>query len=156
MKNNTLRQRRRVATECKDDGLTEQSHAKSCDIHNILTQYEKTGVITHNAKHQGQYMDYPNSHDFKAMMDTVAEAKSMFESIPATIRKDFANDAGRFLDFMQNEDNREAIEAYGFTTNHLPPLPEVDATPAGGGDSPLPSGEEQTSEQRVREERQRR
>lgn len=139
-----LRARRSVKTEVKDDGLTEQSHQRSCEIHNILNQYERTGVITHSSKYQAQYMHFPDGQDFKTMMDTVATATSMFEEIPSGVRKQFNNDPAVFLDFIQNPDNREAITEMGFTTEHLPPPEENQALPAGGAE-PLPSGDEPTS-----------
>lgn len=130
----TRKSTERVKTRAHDDKLlTEQSHKQSCDIHTIMRKYEKTGMVTHLANYSGQYMDMASAPDFQTAQTILAETRSMFETIPARIRADFDNDPGRFLDFIQNRHNREAIANYGFSTDHLPPVenpPAVPPTPA--------------------------
>lgn len=141
---NTRETRRSRIDFKKDKGLTEQSHKDSCDIRNIMRKYEKTGVLDHNAKHAGRYMDMPTPVDFKEAMDIIASANSMFESVPAEIRADFNNNPATFLAFMQNAENREKIKEYGFDVSHIPEpavkaaenpteVGEVTASPAEGG-----------------------
>lgn len=103
-----------------EPSMTEMSHAKSCDIHNIMKKYEKTGVLDHVSQYEGSYMDYGSIPDFHQAHKMIAEANSMFETVPARIRADFDNDPTKFVDFMQNPDNREQIEAYGLSASHLP------------------------------------
>lgn len=131
MAKQNFRERRPVQVKNFDKGLTEQSHKDSCDIHNILKKYERTGIIEHTRKYEGQYMDFPDSIEFHDMMNRVAAAKSMFESIPASVRQKFHNDPGEFVDFMQDESNRDKIAEMGFSTEHLPPVePPQAAEPA--------------------------
>lgn len=112
-----------------DPGYTEQAHKDEVDIHNIMRKYEKTGVIKHNAAFEGQYMDMTGALDYTDAQNLIAEGKSMFETVPSGIRQDFDNDSSKFVDFMQDENNRSQIEAYGFTTTHLPPVVEQEAPP---------------------------
>lgn len=105
-----------------DESMTEQSHKDECDIHIILRKFEKTGMITHVAAHAGTYGDYTDALGFQEAQNVIAEAASMFESVPAKIREQFENDAGKFLDFIQNDENREQMEEMGFDTSHLTPL----------------------------------
>lgn len=121
---------RKVSLSFKNDkGLTEQNHKESCDIHSIMRKAQRTGVIEHNNQHAGSYSEYPQGIDFHLAMNTIAEANSMFESIPSHIRKEFDNDPSKFLDFIQNENNREAIEEFGFSTDHLPHIPPETVQP---------------------------
>lgn len=99
--------------------MTEQSHAKSCDIHHIMKRYERNKTIEHVNMHQGTYMDYIGAPDFQEKEMMIAEAKSMFETVPSKIREEFSNDPAQFIQFMQNKDNIEAIEEYGLDASHL-------------------------------------
>lgn len=132
---NNLRKRRRVAISDFDETLTEQSHSKHCNIGNILNKYKKTGMLTHVNSMQGRYEDFPNSVDFHAMQNVIANAKSMFESIPSHIRSMFDNDPSKFLDFAQNPENREEMLDLGFSDEHLPAAVEPPTVP--GEETPL-------------------
>lgn len=103
---------------------TEQTHKDEVSIHKIMKKYEKTGVVTHVNEHKGQYMDMSGALDYQDAQNLIANAKSMFETVPSHIRRDFDNNPGKFVDFMQDEANRDAIAAYGFDTSHLPPPKE--------------------------------
>lgn len=120
------RHQRKVSTTMvvdgvRDEGLTEQSHLGDVGIHYILKRHAKTGIIDHLASnpHYGDYTDAPG---YQEAMNTIAAAKSLFESLPSEVRRDMDNSPQQFVDFMQNPDNRSEIEAYGLTTDHLPPL----------------------------------
>lgn len=119
-KQSIFRQRRRMKIEVEGKSMTEQSHKDSCDINTILRRYQKTGILEHVNKYQGKYMEYPDSTTFHDAMNLVAEANSLFESIPSQIRAEFDNDPSKFIDFMQNPDNREKMEDMGLSSEHLP------------------------------------
>ena len=109
--------------------LTEQSHAESADIHFIMRQQKEKGILTHLAKYEGSYMNLIDAPDFVQAEQQIAEAKTMFETVPSHVRNDFDNSPAKFLAFMQNADNRDAISEYGLDTSHLPPLPETPPAP---------------------------
>lgn len=94
----------------KTKSRTKQSHAKECDINQIMAKFQKTGIVTHLANYQGQYGDI-TSMDFKEAMDTVVRAQGMFDDLPSSIRNRFANDPTQFMDFIQNPTNDPQIEA---------------------------------------------
>lgn len=121
---NELRQRRRVSIGDFGEGMTEQSHKKSCDINTILRRFQKTGMLTHVNNMQGKYEDYPSSIDFQQMQNIIASAKSMFESIPSSVRTRFHNDPAEFLEFAQDPANRSEMLEMGFSEEHLPDIPE--------------------------------
>lgn len=106
-----FRKSKRVTLET-GKGLTEQSHARECDINYILKDYVKTGLIKHAKENQGRYDDV-TSADFQNAMFIVAQGKNMFEELPAQIRKSFSNDVSAFLEFAQNPNNGQALEKMG-------------------------------------------
>ena len=75
---------------------TEQSHKDQTDMNYILKDYARTGIIKHAHENKGQYDDV-SAVDFQTAQNIVADAKSMFESLPALTRKEFGQDVGRFL-----------------------------------------------------------
>jgi phage internal scaffolding protein len=103
-----------------ETSLTEQSHKAACDIHNIMRQSQKTGMINHLAQHEGQYMDLANRPTFQEANNIIAKAKSTFETVPAKIREQFHNDPGEFLEFIQTPENRAQMLEMGFSDAHLP------------------------------------
>jgi phage internal scaffolding protein len=94
------------------EGLTEQAHKDDCDINYILRNYQKTGLIKHAKNNQGKYDDI-SAVDFSEAMIIVAQAKSMFEELPANMRKRFGNDPGAFLNFVQTPGNEAEMVKMG-------------------------------------------
>lgn len=145
------KKRKRVAIDFSDTkSLTEQHHKKRCDVHTIMDKYEKTGLIEHLAKHSGAYSDYPSSIDFHSAMNIIAEANSVFESLPADLRAAHSNDPSRFLDWIQDEKNRDEIIEAGFDVSHLPvievPQPEATGTSVNGSTDPATDAPQGTTE----------
>lgn len=93
-------------------GKTEQSHKKECDLNYILKNYQKTGFIAHANKNAGRYDDI-SPLDFQDAMFKVAQANTMFEELPSSVRNRFKNNPGAFLEFVQNPDNRSQMEKMG-------------------------------------------
>lgn len=125
---NLKRHHKRSGLDFSDaKALTEQNHKASCDIHNIMKKSQREGIVSHLAKHEGTYNDYAAAPDFTASMNIIAEANSMFESVPAQIRANFHNDPQEFVTFMQDDNNYEKIEKMGLDNSHLtkpePPAP---------------------------------
>ncbi len=92
-----------------DGDMTQQSFKEACDINNILNKYNKTGVIEHVNKFEAQYGDIDGA-TFTEMQFQVAEAKSMFQELPAKARDHFENDPAKFLDFADKIDMDEPAQ----------------------------------------------
>lgn len=120
--------RNRVKILSNQPSMTKQSFKTECDINAIMKKFQKTGAITHYANNAGSYMDVPSGDLLDAQL-IIANANTMFEELPSSIRKKFENDPGQFLDFVQNEDNLEEMYELGLKTS--PPLSanEPDITP---------------------------
>jgi phage internal scaffolding protein len=106
-------EKKKVVSKPVGESMTKQSFKKECDINNILAKYRKTGMIDHIRENNGQYVDVPESFDYHGAMNIVAKASSMFEELPSDLRKKFDNDAGAFLDFVNNPENADAMRDLG-------------------------------------------
>ena len=111
----------RVQVEFPEQTRTKQSFAKECDINEILKQFRRTGMINHVAKHQGYYGDFTNGVTYQGAMQVIAEANSMFESLPAHVRAEFENDPAKFLDFVHDESNEERMKELGLIDPKVKP-----------------------------------
>lgn len=115
--------RRRVPTHIGGESMTEQCHGEECRIDNVIKKYRETGVIDRiNQKHP-QYLDMTGSKTLHEAYNMMTQAQESFMELPSNVRKDFNNDPGLFVDFMQDPKNREKIEAYGFDASYLPEAP---------------------------------
>lgn len=133
--------RRRSVHPHSDEIITEQSHKDTCDIHTIMRKYEKTGLIEHVNTRGAEYADYCDAPDFKEAMDYIANANSLFESVPARIRDQFHNNPAEYLEFMTDPSNLEKIREMGLPVEHLEAstsdsAPTPAPTPTKGKKSP--------------------
>lgn len=122
-------------TEIVGPSMTKQSFKDECDINTIMARYEKDGVVTHVKEHEGQYGDFTLGFDYHDAMNRVHAARDMFMSLPAGIRTKFDNDPGKFLDFVSDPKNSDAMVEMGLKEKApvpaaVPPVPVPDATPA--------------------------
>lgn len=121
--------KKRLRTTFSTKGRTKQAFKAECDINNILSRFLRTGVMDFANKNQARYGDCTGV-EYQAAMCTVAAAKSMFNDLPAHIRNRFENEPAQFLDFVQDEKNREEAAALGLLK------PEAARKPDPGTSSP--------------------
>jgi len=109
--------RNRVVVDCsKDELLTEQNHKDEVNINNIIRRHG-IDLITKTAmlKAPDMHFDDVTGNDFQEAMFKVTKARQTFESMPSAIRKEFDNNPARFMDFVQNPDNSEAMIEMGLS-----------------------------------------
>jgi len=123
---------------------TRQEFKDECDINNIMSQYLHTGEFFHINEAAPQYLDCTGA-DFRAQMDYVAGAFTMFEELPSNIRTKFNNDPAEFLDFCSHEKNRPELAEMGllspeaterFNTSIAPKAAPTPPTEPPVGDKP--------------------
>ncbi len=104
-------------------GRTKQSFKDECDIHRILSNYARTGLLTHVAARPGYYADVAEMPDYRSALDAVKSAEALFMALPAVTRSRFENDPAKFLDFCADSENESEMRELGL----LPPegAPEV-------------------------------
>jgi len=117
-------ERERSSITIYGETMTQQHMAKDCDINNIMKKYEKTGIVTHLAKYQGDYHDFTVMPDFHTAMNTIKEADEMFLSLPASIRDKFENDPGKFVEFATDECNHDELVKMGLAHERAEPEPK--------------------------------
>lgn len=99
--------------------FTEQHHKKECDVNLIIKKYDTQGVLSHVNTMEARFGDVTGA-DFRKAQDLFIQAKNSFESLPSEIKKRFQNDAGQFLEFMEDENNREEAIKLGLIRGDTP------------------------------------
>jgi len=115
-----FRPHQRVQITFPDQGKTHQSFAPECDVNNIMARYEKTGLIDHVNKHQGQYGNYTGVQDYQTSLDQLLAAQAAFDSLPARIRARFQNSPGEFLRFVSDRENEDEMRSLGLLKKGQP------------------------------------
>ena len=107
------------------DGRTKQSFKDETDVNLIIQKHTRMGTLSHLEQWGGQYGDL-SDFDFQEAQNQIAKATSMFEELPAAVRKKFANSPEKFLEFVNHPDNSDRL------AEALPELAEP-------GSAPLPT-----------------
>lgn len=127
-----------VTLNFPDPSLTKQSFKDECDINKIMARFQRTGVLDHVRKHQPEY-GFASNADFTSSMQLVAQAQSMFEELPSSVRKRFDNSPGAFLDFVQDESNTAEMAELGLMGDDYQPSPPAEPPPAPPGPPEAPN-----------------
>lgn len=99
--------------DCSDlPSATRQEFADECDINKLMAQYEKTGILPAMNSSEPRYLDVSDVPDLRAAMDTLQAATAAFMSLPASVRREFDNDALKFVDFAENPENLEKLREW--------------------------------------------
>ena len=93
--------------EFTEPSKTLQSAAAECDIYNIINQFQTTGIVTHVASGIPQYVDVSEVPDYQSALEVIMNADEQFAALPSNVRREFDNDPGKLLEFIQNPDNYE-------------------------------------------------
>lgn len=124
------------------DGKTKQEFKEECQIQNIINKYHKTGMITHLAKHQGDYGDFSNITSYQDAVMAVIEAEETFNELPANIRNKFKNNPAELLDFLADDKNYDEAIKLGLIAEQ-----KVEQTKPAGAVSQETSSETKESTQ---------
>lgn len=112
-------QSHRVSAVNNDPSMTKQSFKKESDINNIMSQYEKTGIMTNINTADPQYGFVPD-FDFAEAIQLIETARESFLLVDSDIRKRFNNDPVQFTEFVTDPQNTEELRQLG-----LLPMPEI-------------------------------
>lgn len=95
---------------CTED-RTRQSDAADCDIRNIMSRYEQTGVLPIGRDlSEQQYVDNASAPTYEDTARAVADMRGFFSELPDAVRERFGTAAG-LLDAVSNAegDTPEAL-----------------------------------------------
>jgi phage internal scaffolding protein len=128
----------RVRTFSKMRSMTEQSYKRETDMHNIMRQFEETGILRHKKQTEGLYINLTEVGDYQTNLNKIRFADEMFQTLPSKLRDRFANNPAEFVEYATNVKNREEMEKLGLHTDHFPTedKPEPKTTIEFKGDIP--------------------
>jgi len=113
-----------------NDGRTKQSHRDETDIVKIMARFDKTGTISHLAKHEGTYSDF-SDFDFHEQTNKLTRGREIFDDLPAELRKEFGQSPAAFFAYVNdpaNADNlRKKLPALAKPGKQLPDLTPASA-----------------------------
>ena len=139
------REHKHVYAQHSDEMVTKQSHKDECDIHNIIGQFKRTGVITHVRDAMPRFEDIPAGIDYQAMLDTVLQAQYAFEALPSSVRAEYMNDPGRFLAALEDPKQVDKLRELGVfkpdeqAPRQATPAPAPAVAPAAAPEAPAAS-----------------
>lgn len=84
--------------------LTQQQFQEEVEINNIMHRAMGTGEMPETLP--TFYGDFSDVKDFRQVAETFIKTQNEFNSLPAKIRDRFANDPGRLLEFVHNDQNK--------------------------------------------------
>jgi len=123
------------------DGRTKQSFKDQTDVNKIIARHARSGTLSHLEQWGGQYGDL-SGFDFQTAQNQIAKANSMFEKLPAEVRREFSNSPEEFFEFVNDPENRDDL------AQKLPELakpgtqmPNVRPTGATPPEDPTPAPE---------------
>lgn len=129
--------RRRVAKEDFDadffgqdaggPSMTRQEFSDECDVNRIMANYEKNGIWPVQAGMvEPRYLDLTVvPSDLVTAMNQMIDAEAAFMTLPALVRKEFDNDAVKFVEYASNGDNLEKLREWGLAPPQAAPEPPM-------------------------------
>lgn len=114
---------------CSDLSRTKQSEKDNCDINNIISRYNATGLMPVSPL-PPTYGDFTGIDDYQTALHVLMDAQDAFFNLPADIRKKFDNDPEQFVEFVTDPKNLESVVDMGLAVKR--PLP-VDSGEAANG-----------------------
>lgn len=114
---------RSVGVECLDESMTVQSEKDAADINSIVERFGVTGMMP-VLSHVPVVSEFDAVFDFQTAQNAIRAAEEAFMELPASLRKRFDNDAGKFVDFCSNDANKEEMIKLGLVDKPVVPVVE--------------------------------
>lgn len=122
------RSTKRLSVDCSKDGRTHQSFKDECDINNVMSKWQRTGVLQHTPIAVPRYEDVSAYDSYHDALNMVIQANESFDSLPSKVRARFANDPAEFLAFCDDPANAGELVSLGLAQQDANPIvsePEV-------------------------------
>ena len=138
-------QRKRVCTIPHGKSMTKQADRDRANIHNILKRYEKTGLLPQRTTSPIEG-ELPQVESFHQAMNILVTAQQSFEALPSNVRQKFENDPAKFLEFVNDEKNKDQLIELGLAVapeGYQQPVETSEgATPSQEGEPPASAPQE--------------
>lgn len=98
--------------KCEDPTMAQQQFKDECDINMIVERFGVTGQLPGNMRMpiQEEFVETMTYHE---ALNKLIEADVEFMKLPAKIRAEFQNDAGKFVEFASDEANVAQMREWG-------------------------------------------
>lgn len=100
------------ALTCDDISLALQSAEEESNINTIVRRFGLTGELPTDVK-LPQTGDFTNIPDFHTAMNIVRKTQEEFLRVPAEVRARFGNDPQAFMNFIEDDRNRDEARRMG-------------------------------------------
>lgn len=117
-KSNKPSSSRPFSIDCSGKSPTEQHHRDSCDVGKMV-QRARSGVPIRGNSQPAITGDFSGVPDFYDSMVLTAATKSKFECFPAKLRARFDHDPMKFVKFLEDPTQADAIAELGMDVSHL-------------------------------------
>lgn len=94
------------------DDLTIQSQKDECDINVIMRRFGLTGQMPQNVR-APLVGDFTGCGDFQSAMNAINAAQDSFMQMPPELRAELGHDPARFVEFCNDEKNKDRMKKYG-------------------------------------------
>ena len=123
-----------------EPSMTQQCFQGECDINNILSRFQNTGLLPEDMMGDGRYMDVASAVDYHTAQNIINSAHEVFNELPLKVRRRFNGDPLAFLEFIDNPDNRDEARELGLLKpSEGSPAARPPETGATGAPSPVAS-----------------
>lgn len=119
---------RETALTCEDESLAIQSAEEESNINTIVRRFGLTGEMPGQVA-MPRSGDFTNIPDFHSAMNLIRQAQEEFMRVPAEVRARFNNDPQAFMNFVEDDANREEARRLGLLKVMVEP---PSGTPDGG------------------------
>lgn len=95
-----------------DPTLAQQQFKDEVNINTIIARAMQTGDMSaFTPNDRAQFIDASVYDDYQSALDTLQTVEEDFYSLPADLRKEFDNDADKYVEFMSDDANHaKAVE----------------------------------------------
>lgn len=111
----------------EDESLTQQHHAVGATPREVVNRLVSGAQVNTNQK-QPMYIDNYNNLDYQDSLNLVIAVKDKFMHLPAQVRERFKHKPEEFVQFMENDENKEeAIKLGLIPDDYEEPLFKADS-----------------------------
>ncbi len=89
-------------------GRTKQSQKDECDINKLLSRAARSDTLSHLDKYQSQYGNFAD-YDFENHITQIAAGQTIFENLPAEVKREFAQSPQSFFEYVTNPKNADKL-----------------------------------------------
>lgn len=108
---------------------TQQHFRKEADINSIIARARKTGVLVDpliSRTRTPMFGDFSEIKTFQEAEQLYIDVVNRFEAMPATIRRKFDNNPGKFVEWINKPENIEEAAKLGIVDHDVPNVRYVD------------------------------